>query len=326
MPKRKTTEEFINESILIHGEDYCYSLSDYKRAGEKIIITCKKHGNFLQTPNSHLMGKGCPVCGREKLLKHFNNLVISKAESFIEKSIKIHGEKYTYEDFIYTKSHEKSIVTCPKHGSFLIKPSSLLEGKGCELCSRVSQRSKMSSNTQEFIEKANIVHNYKFNYDDVDYVNSVTKVIIRCPEHDAFLQTPSSHLNGIGCKLCGLNKGFTWRKSRFTEKYEIATCYVVRLYGNNESFIKIGITGNNINNRKPGSCKYKFTKLLEIINTSSNIWDLEKWLHRKLKKFKYTPLISFGGETECFDFRATTEIQELLLNNPIIKLNETKVD
>lgn len=92
------------------------------------------------------------------------------------------------------------------------------------------------------------------------------------------------------------------------------------------SFIKIGITGNNTNNRKPGSYKYKFTKLLEIINTSSNIWDLEKWLHRKLKKFKYTPLISFGGETECFDFRAMTEIQELLLNNPIIKLNETKVD
>lgn len=32
---------------------------------EPTIITCRKHGNFMETPFRHLLGYGCPVCDRE---------------------------------------------------------------------------------------------------------------------------------------------------------------------------------------------------------------------------------------------------------------------
>ena len=56
---------------------------------------------------------------------------------------------------------------------------------------------------QEFINKSNKVHNYKYNYNEVDYINTTTKICITCKIHGEFLQKPSKHLSGQGCKLCG---------------------------------------------------------------------------------------------------------------------------
>lgn len=61
--------------------------------------------------------------------------------------------------------------------------------------------SKLSS--AEFITKASIIHNGKYDYSAVEYVNNKTKVVIRCPTHGQFTQVPTSHLSGRGCKLCG---------------------------------------------------------------------------------------------------------------------------
>lgn len=54
----------------------------------------------------------------------------------------------------------------------------------------------------DFIEKANQVHNNKYDYSNVDYVNSITPVTIICPEHGAFQQRPDVHLQGHGCPAC----------------------------------------------------------------------------------------------------------------------------
>lgn len=58
------------------------------------------------------------------------------------------------------------------------------------------------SNVKEFIEKANQLHNNKYDYSQVNYVNSRTKVVIICPAHGSFEQLPSSHLQGNGCPKC----------------------------------------------------------------------------------------------------------------------------
>ena len=46
-----------------------------------------------------------------------------------------------------------------------------------------------------FIEKANKVHNFKYDYSRVNYVNANIKVLITCREHGDFPQTPGSHVN-----------------------------------------------------------------------------------------------------------------------------------
>ena len=56
---------FINKSNKIHFNKYLYNNSKYNGYKNKIIITCKIHGDFNQTPSNHLKGKGCPKCGNE---------------------------------------------------------------------------------------------------------------------------------------------------------------------------------------------------------------------------------------------------------------------
>lgn len=56
------TQTFIESAKSIHNGKYTYENVDYTLAHEKVIITCKEHGNFEQTPNSHLNGNGCPNC------------------------------------------------------------------------------------------------------------------------------------------------------------------------------------------------------------------------------------------------------------------------
>lgn len=59
---RKTTSEFTKEAKEIHQNKYSYSKVQYRQAHKKVKITCPLHGDFLQTPRSHLNGRGCPSC------------------------------------------------------------------------------------------------------------------------------------------------------------------------------------------------------------------------------------------------------------------------
>lgn len=60
--KKLTLNEFIEKSQKIHGIRYDYSKVDYVNSKTKVRIICKEHGEFLQNPNSHLNGCGCPYC------------------------------------------------------------------------------------------------------------------------------------------------------------------------------------------------------------------------------------------------------------------------
>ena len=64
MSKRKTNQEFIEESVKTHGDKYDYSKVSYSDNRSKIIIICPIHGEFWQSPIAHLRGNGCPKCGR----------------------------------------------------------------------------------------------------------------------------------------------------------------------------------------------------------------------------------------------------------------------
>ena len=54
----------------------------------------------------------------------------------------------------------------------------------------------------EFIKEANKIHNNKYDYSKVEYIDSHTKVCIICPIHGEFWQLPYHHLQGHGCKQC----------------------------------------------------------------------------------------------------------------------------
>ena len=63
---------------------------------------------------------------------------------------------------------------------------------------------KLSLTKEQFIQKAQEVHDNINEYDKVVYINSNTKVIITCLIHGDFEQTPGSHCNApCGCPRCG---------------------------------------------------------------------------------------------------------------------------
>lgn len=55
---------------------------------------------------------------------------------------------------------------------------------------------------EDFINKAKIIHNNKYDYSKTIYKNKRTNVIIICPEHGSFFQTPYEHKKGSGCPYC----------------------------------------------------------------------------------------------------------------------------
>jgi hypothetical protein len=123
---------------------------------------------------------------------------------FIRRANVKHDNKYDYSLTDYKNSRDKIKIICPIHGVFEQMPYNHLQGKGCHFCSR-----NQKSNYENFSKQANIVHNFKYEYPDKNYTNSVTKINILCKNHGLFSQTPGNHLNGVGCPKCSGNKRLT---------------------------------------------------------------------------------------------------------------------
>ena len=202
--KRKTKEDFIEDAIKIHGDKYDYSKVEYINAHIKVCIVCPKHGEFWQTPASHLNGRECPKCSNE----NSTNFKKSK-EYFIQRALAKHGDKCDYSKVEYVDSTTPVCIICPEHGEFWQTPSNHTnknKPKGCCVCGKNKSKEKSKLQLSEFINKSNIIHNNKYDYSNVKYKNYRTPVCIVCPKHGEFWQTPSHHLNNEGCPVCNTSK------------------------------------------------------------------------------------------------------------------------
>ena len=185
--------EFVIKAKEIHGDRYDYSKAEYSNTNTKLCIICPEHGEFWQSPVTHLKGHGCPKCsGNAKL----------SMQTFSQKAKEIHGDRYDYSKVEYSNAQTKVCIICPEHGEFWQTPNSHLNGNGCPKCGGCNKL-----DNESFVIKAKEIHGDKYDYSKVNYINAQTKVCIICPEHGEFWQTPGSHLNGNGCCIC--NKGYS---------------------------------------------------------------------------------------------------------------------
>ena len=195
--KKGFKNKFIERSNIIHKNKYDYSKVHYKNIHTKVTIICPEHGEFIQSPNNHQRGHECFQCtGKVKIT----------LEKFLEKSKKLHEEKYDYSKVVINNkvnNTSKLTIICPIHGEFKQRMMGHLNGRGCEKCSFILIGEMNSITQKEFIKKSNIIHNYEYKYGNVDYQNMKTKVSITCLKHGDFLQTPDSHSRGGGCPRCG---------------------------------------------------------------------------------------------------------------------------
>jgi len=148
-----TTEEFINRAIKIHGDKYNYTEVTYRHNKTNIKIYCNTCDIFFyQSPNKHLSGRGCKVCG---INKRTNKLRHTKKQ-MIEKCIKTHGNKYNYTKIKYTNAQTKVPIICNKHGVFhQTLAHHIYSNNGCPDCNS----SKGETKTEKILQNLSIEYN-----------------------------------------------------------------------------------------------------------------------------------------------------------------------
>ena len=167
-------------------------------------------------------------------------------EEIIKKCKFVHGNKYGYSKVEYVNSNTPFIIICKKHGEFKKRSDQHIKLKqGCNKC--IIDSRKMSIN--HFIKKSNEVHNHKYNYDNVVYVNSQTKVIITCSDHGDFEQNPRDHIHKkSGCPKCA-NKGFSRMAIEWLQEIEQTKKIKLRHALHKQGEFRVTYKDNNNRNR-----------------------------------------------------------------------------
>lgn len=148
-----------------------------------------------------------------------NHIYKMSTTDFINKAKLKHGDKYNYSKTNYTNSKTKIIIICKMHGEFEQNPHDHLEGSGCKQCGYISASDSKKSSTSEFIEKAKLVHDDKYDYSYVEYAGKAIKIKINCKEHGIFEQNPNNHLGGSGCAECSKEKIKEKYKKEYKKKF-----------------------------------------------------------------------------------------------------------
>ena len=196
---------FVEKARMKFGDRFDYNMDEFIDCKNEITITCKKHGEFKDTPDHHLLrvDGGCIACYKQSMHDNF----VKETEQFIEESKKIWRDNaFDYSDLNYINRHEHITLTCKKHGiKFEQTAYKHLKGhKQCPECLREDNVERNLMKTSEFIERSSKVHNNRYTYNNTDTKkrDENGKVTITCPIHGNYQQDPIDHIAGRGCPKC----------------------------------------------------------------------------------------------------------------------------
>ena len=264
----------------VHGTRYNYSNVVYHKNSEKVIIICKEHGEFRQTPNNHKAGRGCPKCA-----------CLKSKEAVFDEFKEAHGDRYDYSKANYVKDKTKLTIICKEHGEFRQTPNNHKNGHGCPKCAlenRVTQ--------EHVIEQFQKVHGDRYNYSKVKYKSYKDEVTIICKEHGEFRQTVEGHYNGNNCKKCRIYHSYYRDRKYYTNKKTI----FYYIYFPEYNLYKPGLTVTSVKDRYGSDKNIKYEILYEEVFTNgADAWDKEQELLINSIEYKYIgEKILKSGNTE----------------------------
>jgi len=221
--QRRTKEELVKQSILIHNDLYNYDMVIYISNHIHISIKCNKCLKiFEQTPANHLRGNGCPDCAIHKraIVQTFTK------DTFIKRANIIHSNKYMYDNTIYINSQTKIIISCSIHGDFIQIPNSHLQGYGCNQCAIDKNSFAQRFTNEQFIEKCLEIegNSKKYDYTQTKYITMGKKITIFCKLcSKLFDQYANNHLNKeYGCNACCNNSKISKPQKQWLRFLEIS--------------------------------------------------------------------------------------------------------
>lgn len=242
-----THSQFIKRAEEIHGTKYDYSnLPKYLGSVDKIELYCKIHSKiFFQRITNHLNGQsGCKECSLSS--KKINRL--SKDE-FVKNAIKIHKNKYNYDNSNYINNQTKVQIKCNKCKEiFEMTPANhthKTKPQGCREC-----YGNKKWNSEKFIliaQKKHSVMTPLYDYSKANFISLSKHVLIICKTHGEFKQRPQKHINGQGCPKCAVE--FVSKKNRLTKEQFIEKSVLVHgdIYDYSEVFYENNSTHVVIN-------------------------------------------------------------------------------
>lgn len=133
----------------VHGDQYDYQRVCYVDYKSPVEILCTVHGSFLQTPDNHYRGQGCPKC-KGGLIRSHKQMVMSE---FVRRANIVHDGRYVYPTEQFDNVLRSLVkIQCPEHGVFTQTPVNHLAGKtGCSRCS--NQKSSQEFQIASFLSK-----------------------------------------------------------------------------------------------------------------------------------------------------------------------------
>ena len=158
--------------------------------------------------------------------------------------------------------------------------------------------------TEEFIKRAMDIHGNLYDYTKTEYVNYDTKLIITCPKHGDFKQSPTHHLNGEGCPKCryiksasskrrSLDKIINLANKTHNNKYDYS---LIKEYKNDKEKLPIicklhGIFYQTMNNHING--KQECPICVSLRNNNDKIYTTEEFI--ELAQLKHNNFYSYDN-------------------------------
>lgn len=241
-------------------------------------------------------------------------------EEFLLRAEKIHGKKYDYSLVQIINSRTTVKIICPLHGVFEQRPVYHITSKcQCPKCGYIqNSKKRMKYNTETFIQKANEVHNFSYIYSKSIYTQTEAPIIIICPRHGEFIQTPYKHLRGGGCPKCFAygsknEKKIIWFFEEKNLEYQYQKRFSDLIYPNSK-------------NRKISFDFYleKFNLLIEFDGRQHfgpYSFKTNSTNEEKIKNFQKTQYFDFLRDEYCKNTNKNL-LRISYLDDPILKIKE----
>lgn len=200
-------------------------------------MCCDNETNDILCLNYNILDREETI-NTNKIVKHKIN-----REEFIATSNIVHGEgTYGYSKVVLQDHTALVCITCFIHGDFWQSFYDHMKGHKCKKCGIESRAKMRTLTTEEFIIRALSVHGTRYNYSKVIYISGREKIIIGCPIHGDFTQSPGDHLSGRGCMKCGL---LSTSKSNTTNREDYINIFL-KVHGNRYDYSEFTCNGGHI--------------------------------------------------------------------------------
>ena len=201
-----------------------------------------------------------------------------------------------------------------------------MHGNGCKKCADLKNALSYRLTLDEFISRSVEKHGDKYDYSMVNYITCEDKVKIFCKIHGEFSQRPTCHMGGKGCVKCR-NDNTTYN---FIQKYRdnrelgnsAGLVYILKIIGNDESFLKLGITSNKSGRFKHyrkqfKAIGYSYEILFESAMPNYQTAMLENEIFKQMRREGniYKPMFDFSGKSECMTIECFEPVKSLILNH-----------